>query len=70
MSGPAGIGEVLHNSDGLLLMIMIFSKKDDILESNEAEVLAILGALHVLVSHYNAKVIVESESVKVFWASS
>lgn len=65
-----GHGLVLHNSAGVVLIM--FSKHVSCMESNEAEVVAILEAFQIfsLVS-FNENLVVESDSFNaIFWASS
>lgn len=68
--GPAGIGAVLHNGDGMVLVM--FSKHVGRMESNEAEVLAILEALQMFVSaSFQERFIAESNSLNaISWVSS
>lgn len=46
--GPVGIGGVLRNKDGVILLL--FSMHVGCMEFNETEVLAILEALQIFVS--------------------
>lgn len=48
--GPAVVGGVLHDSDGVVLAL--FSKHVGHMESNEVEVVAILEALHIFGLHF------------------
>lgn len=57
---PAGIRDVLHNSDDCLVM---FSRNVGILELNEANVLAILEALHLFRPNFVDKLDVENDLV-------
>lgn len=68
--GPAGIGAVLHNGDGMVLVM--FSTHIGRMESNEAEVLAILEALQIFVStSFQERFIAESDSLNaISWVSS
>lgn len=55
--GPAGVGGVHRNDQGAVLVL--FSKNVGLMESNEAEVVAILEALRVFVSgHFQASLVV------------
>ena len=56
--GLAGIGGVLHNCKGKVLIM--FSKYVGVCDSNEAEVLAILEGLHLFSSRYSGMLIMES----------
>lgn len=53
---------MLWNSDGILLAK--FSKFERRIVHDEAEALAILGALQLFVHHFPNKVVVESDSFK------
>ena len=68
--GPAGIGGVLHDSGGLVLVM--FSKHVGTMESNEAEVLAILEVVRIFASSsFNSRLEVESDSLNaISWVSS
>lgn len=67
--GLAGIGGMLHNSDGLVLAK--FSKHMGCMKSNEGEVVPIFEALHVFVSSFKANLAVESDSTNpISWLSS
>lgn len=65
-----GIGEVLHNRDGVALVL--FSKHIGCMEFNEAEVLAILEALWIFVSaSFQKQLMIESDYFNaMFWVSS
>lgn len=63
----AGIGGVLHNRDGVLAMS---SKSMGCMESNEAEVVAILEALRRFFPSFHSKPVVESYSSNaISWVS-
>lgn len=47
--GPAGIGGVLRNSDGVVFDL--FSKNGGSMQYTEAEVVVILEALHIFTSY-------------------
>lgn len=68
--GPAGISGVLRDSGGLVLVM--FSKHVGTMESNEAEVLAILEAVRIFASSsFNSRLEVKSDSLNVIsWVSS
>lgn len=65
-----GIGEVLHNRDGVALVL--FSKHIGCMEFNEAKVLAILEALWIFVSaSFQKQLMIESDYFNaIFWVSS
>ena len=58
--GPAGIGGVLRNDKGEVLLM--FSKSVGIRDSNEAESLAILEALRIFSTSFHGPLLVESDS--------
>lgn len=58
--GPPGVGVVLRNRNGIVLAL--FSKHVGCMESNEAEVVAILEALQIFISSHS-KLVVESDSL-------
>ena len=58
--GPVGIGGVLRNCKGEVLIM--FSKPVGVCDSNEAEVLAILEGLQLFSSRYGGPLIMESDS--------
>lgn len=57
--GPAGIGEVLHNSKGEILLM--FYKNVGVRDSNEAEVFAIREALQIYSNHYHKRLVAKSD---------
>lgn len=58
---PVGDGGVLHNSDGVVSAM--FSKRVGLIESNEADVPAILEALRIFISSsFQVKLVVKSDS--------
>ena len=59
-SGPAGIGEVLCNSKGEVLLML--SKFLGICDTKEVEVLAILEALQLFYQYFTSRLFVESGS--------
>lgn len=58
--GPPGVGVVLRNRNGIVLALS--SKHVGCMESNEAEVVAILEALQIFISSHS-KLVVESDSL-------
>lgn len=58
--GLAGIGGVLRNSKGEVLLL--FSKNVGVCNSKEAEVLVILEALRMFSERYHGRLVVESDS--------
>lgn len=67
---PAGIGGVLHNSDGVVLVVLSYDV--GCMESNVDEVVTILEALHSFVSAcFLALLVVERDSLNaISWVSS
>lgn len=64
--GPAGIGGVLQNSRGDELVVS--SKFLDVKDSNEVEVLVILGALQIFSVSFKWQLVVESDSLNaIIW---
>ena len=67
--GPAGIGGVLCNSKGDV--VLMFSKHIGVCDSNEAVVLAILEGLRLISTRYSGALILESNSLNaIVWVSS
>lgn len=65
----AGIGGVLRYNKGDVLLL--FSKKVELKESNEAKVMAILEAFRLFISSFQAGLIIESDSSNsIGWISS
>lgn len=65
---PVGIGRVLCNSNGEVLLQ--FSKHIGIRDSNEAELMAIIEALRIYSRSFQAMLIAESDSYNVIsWVS-
>ena len=61
--GPAGIGGVLLNNEGIVLAL--FSKHVGCIESGEAEVVAILEAIRIFTSSsYRSRLVVECDSLE------
>lgn len=61
--GPAGIGGVLHNSKGAILLM--FYKNVGVRDSNEAEVFAIREALQIYSNHYHERLVAKSDSSNI-----
>lgn len=69
--GPASCGGVLHNSDGLV--VGIFFSPLRLCDSNFAELMAILKAIHLFVAslYANCPITIESDSkVALLWVKS
>ena len=65
--GPTGIGGVLRNNKGEVLLMF---SKHGVCDSNEAEVLAVLEGIRLFSRRYGGPVVVESDSSNVVaWVS-